>query len=186
MTSDKIRWGIVATGNIAGQFATDLKHSHSGVLAGVASRQVASAQAFCDTYGGTASDSYDTLLQRDDIDAVYIATPHNSHIEWTLKAMAVGKAVLCEKPLGLNQGEVLHLYGEAARRNILLVEALMYLMHPRMHLAKRLIDDGAIGEITGFSSSFGFAFPFTPEHRLYDKQLAGGGIRETKPDWLMT
>ena len=176
MTSDKIRWGIVATGNIAKQFATDLKHSHSGVLAGAASRHVDSAQAFCDTHGGAASDSYDTLLQRDDIDAVYIATPHNSHIEWTLKTMAAGKAVLCEKPLGLNHGEVLHLYGEAARRNVLLVEALMYLMHPRMHLAKRLIEDGAIGEITGFSSSFGFAFPFTTDHRLYDKQLAGGGI----------
>ena len=70
------------------------------------------------------------------------------------------QAVLCEKPLGLNQGEVLDLYGTAARRDVLLVEALMYLMHPRMHLAKQLIDDGAIGAITGFSSSFGFAFPF--------------------------
>ncbi len=176
MSSYKIRWGILATGNIAGQFATDLKHSHSGILTGASSRLAANAEAFCQTHGGTPSDSYEALLQRDDIDAVYIATPHNSHIEWALKAMAAGKAVLCEKPLGLNQGEVLHLYGEAARRNVLLVEALMYLMHPRMHLAKKLIDEGAIGTITGFSSSFGFAFPFTPEHRLYDKQLAGGGI----------
>ena len=90
--------------------------------------------------------------------------------------MAAGKAVLCEKPLGLNQGEVLNLYGEAARRNVLLVEALMYLMHPRMQLAKKLIDDGAIGTVSGFSSAFGFAFPFTPDHRLYDMARAGGGI----------
>lgn len=52
----------------------------------------------------------------------------------------------------------------------------MYLMHPRMHLAKQLIDDGAIGQVTGFSSGFGFAFPFTPEHRLYNIDRAGGGI----------
>jgi len=174
--SDKIRWGILATGNIAAQFATDLKHSHSGVLAAAASRDSDKAETFCATHGGDAVVGYDALLARDDIDAVYIATPHDSHIEWTHKCLAAGKPVLCEKPLGLNQGEVLNLYGEAARRNVLLVEALMYLMHPRMHLAKQLIDDGAIGKVTGFSSGFGFAFPFTPEHRLYNIDRAGGGI----------
>ena len=141
----------------------------------MASRDAAKAQAFCDTHGGTACD-YETLLARDDIDAIYIATPHDSHLAWSHKSLAAGKAVLCEKPLGLNQGEVLNIYGEAARKDTLLVEALMYLMHPRMHLAKQLIDDGAIGEVTGFSSGFGFAFPFTPEHRLYNIDRAGGGI----------
>ena len=175
MTS-KIRWGILATGNIAAQFAADLHHSHSGVLTATASRDIAKAEAFCAIHGGDALGDYDALLARDDIDAVYIATPHDSHIEWAHKAMAAGKPTLCEKPLGLNQGEVLNLYGEAARRNVLLVEALMYLMHPRMHLAKQLINDGAIGKVTGFSSSFGFAFPFTPDHRLYDIERAGGGI----------
>ena len=175
MSDSKIRWGILATGNIAAQFATDLKHSHSGILAGAPSRDAAKAEAFCDTHGGTPSD-YQTLLARDDIDAVYIATPHDSHLHWAHQAMAAGKAVLCEKPLGLNQGEVLNLYGEAARRNILLVEALMYLMHPRMHLAKRLIEQGSIGTPTGFSSSFGFAFPFNNDHRLYNIDRAGGGI----------
>ena len=174
--SDKIRWGILATGNIAAQFAGDLKHSHSGVLAAAASRELAKAEAFCAEHGGEAVTSYDALIARDDVDAIYIATPHDSHIEWAHKCLAAGKPTLCEKPLGLNQGEVLDLYGTAARRNVLLVEALMYLMHPRMHLAKSLIDDGAIGKITGFSSSFGFAFPFTPDHRLYNIDRAGGGI----------
>ena len=174
--SDKIRWGMLATGNIAAQFAADLKHSHSGVMVAAASRDLAKAEAFCAEHGGEAVGDYQALLARDDIDAVYIATPHDSHVHWANAAMAAGKAVLCEKPLGLNQGEVLHLYGEAARRNVLLVEALMYLMHPRMHLAKKLIDDGAIGDVTGFSSAFGFAFPFNNEHRLYNIDRAGGGI----------
>jgi len=174
--SDKIRWGILATGNIAAQFAADLKHSHSGILAAAASRDIAKAEAFCAEHGGEAVGDYQSLLNRADIDGVYIATPHDSHIDLAHKAMAAGKAVLCEKPLGLTQGEVLDLYGTAARRKTLLVEALMYLMHPRMHLAKQLIEDGAIGTITGFSSAFGFAFPFTPEHRLYNIDRAGGGI----------
>ena len=175
MSEAKIRWGILATGNIAALFAADLKHSHYGELVGVASRDAHKAAAFCAEYGGMPSD-YDALLAHTDIDAVYIATPHDSHLAWTHKALAAGKAVLCEKPLGLNQGEVLNLYGEAARRNILLVEALMYLMHPRMHLAKKLIEDGAIGKPTGFSSAFGFAFPFNNDHRLYNIDRAGGGI----------
>lgn len=176
MFDSKTRWGILATGNIAAQFAADLKHSHSGILVAAASRELAKAEAFCAEHGGEPIASYDALISRDDIDAIYIATPHDSHIEWTHKCLVAGKPTLCEKPLGLNQGEVLNLYGTAARRNVLLVEALMYLMHPRMHLAKQLIDDGAIGAIIGFASSFGFAFPFTPEHRLYNIDRAGGGI----------
>jgi aryl-alcohol dehydrogenase-like predicted oxidoreductase/predicted dehydrogenase len=174
--TEKIRWGILATGNIAAQFAQDLKHSHSGILVAAASRDTTKANVFCAEHGGEAADSYEALLTRHDIDAVYVATPHDSHIDWAHKSLAAGKATLCEKPLGLNQGEVLDLYGAAARKNLLLVEALMYLMHPRMHLAKQLIDEGAIGKITGFSSSFGFAFPFTPDHRLYNIDRAGGGI----------
>ena len=116
--SDKIRWGILATGNIAAQFAGDLKHSHSGVLAAAASRELAKAEAFCAEHGGEAVTSYDALIARDDVDAIYIATPHDSHIEWAHKCLAAGKPTLCEKPLGLNQGEVLDLYGTAARRNV--------------------------------------------------------------------
>ena len=172
----KIRWGILATGSIAETFASDLKLSHYGILAGVASRTPARAQEFCDRHGGTASEDYAALLARDDIDAVYIATPHDGHVIWAHRALEEGKATLCEKPLGLNQGEVLSLYGTAARNGVLLVEALMYVMHPRMHLARKLLDDGEIGTVTGFSSGFGFAFPFTPEHRLYNRDRAGGGI----------
>ena len=172
----KIRWGILATGSIAETFARDLKHSHHGILTGVASRTPARAQEFCNTHGGAPSSDYGALLARDDIDAVYIATPHDAHVVWAHRALEAGKATLCEKPLGLNQGEVLSLYGAAARTGVLLVEALMYVMHPRMHLARKLLDDGEIGTVTGFSSGFGFAFPFTPEHRLYNRDRAGGGI----------
>jgi len=176
MTDQKFRWGIWATGSIATSFAQDLTRSRRGVLTGVAARDRQKAADFCATYGGIPSDDLAGLLARNDIDAVYIATPHNAHVADTHRALAAGKPVLCEKPLGLNQGEVLSLYGAADRQGVLLVEALMYLMHPRMHLAKSLLEAGAIGQVTGFASSFGFAFPYTPSHRLYDPQLAGGGI----------
>lgn len=174
--STKIRWGILATGNIASKFATDLRLSRSGVLSAVASRDLHRAEAFCAVHGGQASVGYEALIARTDIDAIYIATPHDSHIVWAHKCIAAGKATLCEKPLGLNQGEVLSLYGHASRRNVLMVEALMYLIHPRMHLARALIDQGVIGTVKGFSSGFGFNLPFDPDHRLYNMERAGGSI----------
>ena len=78
----KIRWGILATGSIAETFARDLKLSHHGILAGVASRTPERAQEFSHTHGSTPSEDYAALLARDDIDAIYIATPHDGHVVW--------------------------------------------------------------------------------------------------------
>ena len=87
-------------------------------------------------HGGTACEDYAALLARDDIDAVYIATPHDAHVIWAHRALEAGKATLCENRWA-EPGEVLSLYGAAARNGVLLVEALMYVMHPRMHLARK-------------------------------------------------
>ena len=77
--SDKIRWGILATGNIAAQFAGDLKHSQSGVLAAAASRELAKAEAFCAEHGGEAVTSYDALIARNDVDAIcFVLSYHAS------------------------------------------------------------------------------------------------------------
>ena len=79
MSEVKIRWGILATGNIAAQFSADLKHSHYGELTGVASRDADKASAFCAKHGGTPSD-YEALLARADIDAVYIALGQSDYL----------------------------------------------------------------------------------------------------------
>ena len=173
---DKCRWGILATGNIARQFARELKFSNSGKLAGIASRQFAHAEKFANKFGGKAFADYKALIESPDIDAVYIATPHSSHFQWAMRCLEHHKPVLCEKPLAINHGEVLRLFGAASRNKTLLVEALMYLLHPRMQLVKQKLESGVIGDITHFSSSFGFAMPYSPEHRLYDNQLGGGSI----------
>ena len=78
MTNQQFRWGIWATGSIATTFAGDLTQSRHGVLAGVAARDRQKAADFCAKHGGTPSDDLAALLARDDIDAVYIATPHNA------------------------------------------------------------------------------------------------------------
>ena len=96
----KLRWGILSTGHIARTFATQLGPSESGSLTAVGSRTRASAARFADDFGGAgAYGSYEALLGADDVDAVYIASPHPQHVEWAIKAVQAGKHVLCEKPM---------------------------------------------------------------------------------------
>ena len=94
-----IRWGILGTGYIARRFASDLKLAEGAVLTAIGSRTVSTAQQFADEYNvphyfGT----YEELAQCDDVDVVYVATPHTLHHQNTLMCLNHNKAVLCEKP----------------------------------------------------------------------------------------
>src|SRR4051812_12035542 len=100
-----LRWGILATGRIAHQFARGVKASETGELVAVGSRSMESAQAFCNEHGGKPHASYEALLADPDVDVVYIATPHHLHAEWTVKTARAGKGILCEKPFTLNAKE---------------------------------------------------------------------------------
>src|SRR4051794_41403570 len=106
MTSPTTRWGILATGRIARDFATDLRSVPGAVLAAVGSRSEGSAEAFARELGGDRTRphaSYDALVADPDVDVVYVASPHSLHLEHARLALAAGKAVLCEKPLTLNR-----------------------------------------------------------------------------------
>ena len=173
------RWGILATGRIARTLANAVVASDSSELAAVGSRTQAAAVAFASDYDGiTAHGSYDALLEDDDVDAIYISTPHPQHAEWTIKALEAGKAVLCEKPMGVNHAEVMAMVETAAFHNRFLMEAFMYRTHPQTAKAIELIRDGAIGEVRQVNASHGFASPFNPASRLHSNDLAGGGIMD--------
>ena len=173
------RWGILATGRIARTLANAVVASESSELAAVGSRTQAAADAFASDYDGiTAHGSYDALLEDDDVDAIYVSTPHPQHAEWTIKALEAGKAVLCEKPMGVNHAEVMAMVETAAFHNRFLMEAFMYRTHPQTAKVIELIRDGAIGEVRQVNASHGFASPFNPASRLHSNDLAGGGIMD--------
>ena len=100
MTNQQFRWGIWATGSIAATFAGDLTQSRHSVLAGVAARDRQKAADFCAKHGGTPSDDLAALLARDDIDAVYIATPHNAHSANAHSALAPASRFCAKSPWG--------------------------------------------------------------------------------------
>ena len=100
------RWGLLATGRIAGNFATNLQSVPDAAIAAVGSRSSASAEAFAREHGDAdtrAHGSYADLVADPDVDVVYVASPHAVHLEHARLAFAAGKPVLCEKPLTLNR-----------------------------------------------------------------------------------
>ena len=185
------RWGLLATGRIAGKLAAAVVASETSELVAVGSRTEAAAAKFAADYPGatahgpdvtahgpgvTAHGSYEALLADANVDVVYVATPHPQHAEWTIKALEAGKAVLCEKPLGVSHPEAMAMVETAAFHRRFLMEAFMYRTHPQTAKLVALVRDGAIGEVRQIDASFGFASPFNPASRLHSAELAGGGI----------
>lgn len=152
-----LRWGIMATGGIARRFAKGLTSSKTGRLEAVGSRTIEKAEAFCQEFGGRAHGSYQALLDDPQVDAVYIATPHRDHSEWTMKAARAGKHILCEKPFTLNAKEAEMALGVVRECGVFFLEAFMYRCHPQTLELKRLVADGVIGEPLVVNAEFGFA-----------------------------
>jgi len=175
----KLRWGIIGTGQIAKTFAVGVQRSHLGELTAVASRAKAKARDFAKQHNipvAHAHASYEEILSDTHVDAVYIATPHPQHHEWAVRAAQAGKHILCEKPIGLNHDEATAMIQAAWENKVFFMEAYMYRCHPQIERTVELIRAGTIGEIRAIRASFGFAAPYDPKGRLFNRLLGGGGI----------
>lgn len=176
-TAEKLRWGILGTGMIAGKFAEGLAESKTGVLQSVGSRSEAAARGFCSRHRAKAHGSYEALLADPEVDIIYISAPHPFHAEWTIKAAQAGKHVLCEKPLAMNQREARMAVEAASAHNVFLMEAFMYRCHPQTHRLVELVREGAIGRVGLLQASFGFNVAQHPSNkRLLERDLGGGAI----------
>ncbi len=173
------RWGILGPGNIAQNFTDGLAQATSGKLVAIASTSADRRAAFGDRNKVSAEkrhSTYEALLADNDIDAVYISTPHPWHAHWATAAMRAGKAVLVEKPAGMNGAEVLALTEVAQQSGTFFMEAFMYRCHPQIARVLEIIKSGQIGKISHMKIQFGFSATFNPASRLFDRNLGGGGI----------
>lgn len=170
-----VRWGIVSTGRIARVFAEHLSSSRTGRLVAVASRDLARVQGFGDV---RAHGSYEALLSDDDVDVVYIATPHPMHAPWAIAAADAGKHVLCEKPLAMDAREVATIVDAARRNSVFLMEAFMYRCHPQTAKLVDLLRGGVIGEVRAIEAVHAFRAPDVETSRLLSNELGGGGIMD--------
>ncbi|OQD54852.1 oxidoreductase [Streptomyces phaeoluteigriseus] len=177
MTTDTVRWGILATGGIAAAFTADLIDLPDAEVVAVASRTETSAQAFAERFGiPRAYGDWETLAKDADIDVVYVATPHSAHRAAAGLCLEAGRNVLCEKAFTLNSREATELVGLARDNDRFLMEAMWMYCNPVVRRLKALVDDGAIGEVRTVQADFGLEGPFPPSHRLRDPAQGGGAL----------
>lgn len=174
---EKIRWGILGTGNIARKFAAGLKMLPDAALVAVGSRRRETAEAFGARCGAAHRHaSYAALAADPDVDVMYVATPHPLHCENTLLCLDAGKAVLCEKPFALNAAQAQVMIDRARARELFLMDAVWTRFLPVMGKVRELLAAGALGEVRLLDADFGFRAEFDPASRLFDPALGGGGL----------
>lgn len=155
-----VRWGVIGNAKIGrDRLQPAIEASAHGELVAVASR--------------SGDLSYEALLARDDIDAVYIPLPNHLHVEWSRKALEAGKHVLCEKSITLSPQELEPLMD--VRPDLILSEAFMVRFHPQWVKVRELVQNGVIGEARAISGQFSF-YNVDPKNVRNQPNMGGGGI----------
>jgi predicted dehydrogenase len=167
----------MGTGNIAGQFAADVSGASRSQLAAVGSRRIEAAEAFAQRYHiPRAHGSYEGLLADASVEAIYLSLPNSLHHAWTLKALAAGKHVLCEKPLAVNEVQAQEMFDVARARGLLLTEAFMYRSHPLTRAV--LAELPQIGPVKLIRASFCYRMNNIHGNIRFSKELAGGALMD--------
>lgn len=171
----KFNWGVLGPGNIAVRFTNDLKRLSDATLLAAGSRSLDKAEAFARRQGAVrAYGNYEELLRDRDVDAIYVATPHNFHRQHAIMALEHGKAVLCEKPMEVNAARVREMVAAARSHDQFLMEAMWTRFLPVISGVRQWIKEGRIGEIRLVAANFGFRTAWNPDSRLLNLSLAGG------------
>jgi predicted dehydrogenase len=172
----QVRWGIIGTANIArAVFLPGLRQA-GGDAAAVAGREAGRAGQFARDNGiGRGVGGYQALIEDPDIDALYIPLPNSLHAEWTIRALEAGKPVLCEKPLCGTLPDTERVLTSARQTGTLLWEAFAFPFHAQLARLRRLIADGAIGDLMEIKSNFHFSVT-RPDNIRLSRELEGGAL----------
>ena len=166
-----VRWGVLGNAWIARDFMIPaLENSEICELAAVASRSKFPAEL---APNAKHYDSYEGLLADPDIDAIYVPVPNALHKEWTIKALAAGKHVLCEKPLSCTAEETRQMIAFAEEKGLLLMEAFMYRYSAKFQKMMEILCSGVLGEIKAMSGCHGYTLDWASPARE-DPKLGGG------------
>lgn len=172
----KIRIGVIGCANVAERcMIPAIKAADRFELIAVASRTKEKAEKFAEKFSCEAIEGYSNLINRDDIDAVYMPLPTGLHEEWIIESLKKGKHVLAEKSLSIDYESAKKIINEAETMQLLVMENYMFQYHNQHAFAQKLIKDGEIGDLHFFKSSFGFP-PRSKDDIRYNKKLGGGAL----------
>lgn len=176
MTETSLRWGILGTGGIAALQTSDLIDNGFTVSA-VGSRSDSSAQQFAATWKiPTAHGSYDALVNDENVDAIYVSTPHPYHFENAVQALNAGKHVLVEKPFAMNAAQTREVVELAESKGLVVLEAMWTRYLPHMVRIREIVRAGELGEIRTLVADHLQDLPKDPKHRINDPELGGGAL----------
>ena len=168
MTEKKCRWGILGSAGIAQKNWQSIHNAQNAELVAVASRDVAKSQEFINRCSAqvphanepVALGSYDELLARDDIDAIYLPLPTGLRPEWAMKVAQAGKHLLCEKPCGTNIDQVEEIIRACEQAGVQFMDGVMFMHSERLNKVREAIDDGTtIGKLRRINTQFSFCAP---------------------------
>jgi predicted dehydrogenase len=176
-SATKVRWGVLGVASIAMRRAIPaMQQGEWCTIEAIASRDRRKAEDAAGKLGiAKAYGSYDELLEDSEIEAVYNPLPNNLHVQWSIRAMERGKHVLCEKPVGMNAGEVKKLIAARDRKGGKIGEAFMVRTHPRWLRTRELIAEGRIGILRSIDSHFSY-FNRDPKNVRNIPEYGGGAL----------
>jgi D-xylose 1-dehydrogenase (NADP+, D-xylono-1,5-lactone-forming) len=173
-----VNWGIVSTADINRKVIPGMHASEKAELIAVASRDQNRADEYAREWKiGRAYASYEALLEDADVEAVYISLPNTLHCEWSIRAVEAGKHVLCEKPLSRHVEDVESAFDAAERAGRILSEAFMYRHNPQTTRLRRLVGDGAIGDLRLVRSCFSYSL-YDAENIRLRTDVEGGSLMD--------
>jgi len=174
---DKIRWGIMGLGDIAHKFCDNLWQVPDADITACGSRTMEKAADFAKKHNiKNAFATYEELVKCDDVDIIYIATPHGRHYEDAMLCLENGKHVLCEKAFMMNADEAKKVSEFARSKKLFLMEAMWARFFPSNQQALKWYNEGQIGHLNIIELTFGFNTEYRPEHRFFKKELGGGAL----------
>lgn len=166
---------ILGAGNIANMMAQAAQGTEGVTLYAIASRDLSRSEAFAQKWGfEKVYGSYEEMLSDENVDLVYVATPHSHHYQHVKLCLAYGKHVLCEKSFTRNAKEAREILKEAEEKHLFLSEAIWTRYMPSRKMINELIQSGAIGKPHTLSANLGYAIADIP--RIREPELAGGAL----------
>lgn len=172
----KLNWAILGPGSIAREFAEALNRMDIGVYA-VGSRTLEKAKEFAEEYNAEKYyGNYFEMLKDENIDIVYISTPHSHHHEYIIESLKNNKHVLCEKAITVNNAQLKEVVNLVKEKNLIVSEAMTIYHMPLYKELDKLINSGKIGKINMMQVSFGSYKEYDVKNRFFNKELAGGAL----------
>ena len=172
-----LRLGLLSTARINDAMLAAARAGDAATVTAVASRRADTAAAYAHRHGiATPHGGYQSLLDDPAVDAVYISLPNSLHVEWTLRAIAAGKHVLCEKPLAWTGAEAERVVSAADAAGLALAEGFMYRHHPQTRALHELVGSGALGRVKLIRARFAFTAELPDDAVQLDAELHGGSL----------